>query len=54
MAEEGLKVFVRKRGGIKSAIVRINSAISNFDKNTKSKTRRDRDQKKEIKVTTLV
>ena len=37
MAEEGLKVFVRKRGGIKSAIVPINSAIINFDKNTNTK-----------------
>ena len=37
MAEEGLKVLVRKRGGLKSAIVRINSAISNFDKNTNTK-----------------
>ena len=37
MAEEGLKVFVRKRGGLKSAIVRINSAIINFDKNTNTK-----------------
>ena len=37
MAEESLKVLVRKRGGWKSAIVRINSAITNFDKNNNTK-----------------
>ena len=37
MAEEGLKVLVRKRGGLKSAIVRINSAIINFDKSSNTK-----------------
>ena len=37
MAEEGLKVLVRKRGGLKSTIVRIQSAVSNFDRNSNTK-----------------
>ena len=37
MTEEGLRVLVKKRGGLKSAIVRINSAIVNFDKNSNTK-----------------
>ena len=37
MAEEGLKVLVRKRGGLMSAVLRINSAITNFDKNNNTK-----------------
>ena len=31
MSEEGLKVLTRKRGGLKSAIVRIQSAVNSFD-----------------------
>ena len=37
MAEEGLKVLIRKRGGLKSAIVRIQSAVNNFDINSNTK-----------------
>ena len=37
LAEEGLKVLVRKRGGLKSAIVRIQSAVNNFDTNSNTK-----------------
>ena len=37
MAEEGLKVLTRKRGGLKSATVRIQSAVSNFDTNSNTK-----------------
>ena len=37
MMEEGLRVLVKKSGGLKSAIVRINSAVVNFDKNSNTK-----------------
>ena len=37
MTEESVRVLVKKRGGLKSAIVRINSAIVNFDKNRNTK-----------------
>ena len=37
MSEEGLKVLTRKRGGLKSAIVRIQSAVNSFDINLTTK-----------------
>ena len=37
MTEERLRALVKKRGGLKSAIVRINSTIVNFDKNSNTK-----------------
>ena len=37
MSEKGLKVLTRKRGGLKSAIVRIQSAVNSFDINLSTK-----------------
>ena len=37
MSEEGHKVLTRKRGGLKSAIVRIQSAVNSFDINLTTK-----------------